>query len=99
MVGAMTAWRWTATLLAGAAVAGIVGWRGLVHVADPAGFAVRMDAYRIVDPAWTGFLSRWLAWCMCAAAGLALLPGTWREVGRWILLGVLAVFLAAMAVA
>ena len=101
----MSAASWTAIIRsigtwAGRGVGLVIAWRGVAHALEPALFAQRMDAYGVVDPAWVAFLSRWVAWTMVGSGALAGLGwGAWQRAGSWAVVGILALFLAAMAVA
>jgi len=78
-------------------LAGLFVWSGAIKFADPAGFGQIVLAYDVLPPAWvspTAILLPGLEW---GAAGGLLLSMRWRQAGAVLTIGMLCVFMAAIA--
>jgi len=71
-------------------------YTGLIHIADPAGFAAAVAAYRILPPFSVNAFALLLPWVELLA-GLAIATGIGLEGGALAAIGMLAVFLIALA--
>lgn len=71
-------------------------YTGLIHIADPAGFASAVAAYRILPPYSVNAFALLLPWVELLA-GLAIATGIGLEGGALAAIGMLAVFLIALA--
>lgn len=71
-------------------------YTGLIHIADPAGFAAAVAAYRILPPWSVNAFALLLPWVELLA-GLAIATGIGLEGGALAAIGMLAVFLIALA--
>jgi len=72
-------------------------YTGLIHIADPAGFAAAVAAYRILPSFSVNAFALLLPW-MELLAGLAIATGIGREGGALAAVGMLTAFLIALSV-
>jgi putative oxidoreductase len=76
-------------------VAGVLAWAGVTKLADPSLFAVDIANYRLLPSIFAAMAAVYLPWLeLCLAAGL-LVPRL-RAVARWLALGLILVFCAAL---
>lgn len=91
--GRWAALGWLARLIVGA----LFVYTGWTKIIDPPTFLKEVRAYELLPVALTNSLALALPW-LEVLAGLALISGLWRREGRWLLAGMLVVFVVAKAI-